>query len=158
LRPECSDLSRQPGNWEGRSKFSTWAFIRIRREILDLGRSWQPFVRLKVGRGDDDEEDGVLQWRPPLEGWRKLPVTADQLKAAYAKVAGSPLLGAAIQTLSKRERRIVKAHFASQRGPNKSIAHLARQYRRSYWKTTLIIGGAVLKLQQACREPERKVA
>jgi DNA-directed RNA polymerase sigma subunit (sigma70/sigma32) len=127
--------------WKRRAKFSAWAWICIRREVFALGARWQPFVRLKLGSGDPDEP-GLHEW----EVWLGRPNAA------------SPFLAEAMKQLSKRERRMVKAHFASQRGPKKTLARLARQHRRSYWWATHVVHKAVKKLQEACRELDQGVA
>jgi RNA polymerase sigma factor (sigma-70 family) len=148
--------------WKRRAKFSAWAWICIRREVFALGAKWQPFVRLKLGSGDPDEP-GLHEWevwlgRPNCPAWNALPATADEIHAGYAKVAASPFLAEAMKQLTKRERRMVKAHFAPQRGPKKSFTRLARQHCRSYWWATSVVYKAVKKLQVACRELDQGVA
>lgn len=132
------------------ASFKTWAMKCVNGKILDFIKEWDQFI----SRWDDEDEDRVYWWDIwadiPTEGWAKLETTPEELRIAFEDISDkSEAVNAALLSLSKRERRIIKAAFL--RNPQRGFDQIARDEKLSYKRVTNIVYGAISKMRRAAQ-------
>ena len=134
--------------------FSSWVTYRITGSIKNFIENWAVM--------DSLDESGVVEedfcwWQIwgslPYEGWTELPATPGELRAWYEDIQDkSDLLGAALLSLSRRERNMVRDFYVRKL----PLDQVAREYKLSYKKTSKVIKALVTKLRKIVLTIEQK--
>lgn len=144
-------------SWEGRGPFRAYAEKSIRGYILNFIKEWEEYLPFESDLEDEDE-DRVVWWDSwgyvPTEQWTDLPITPELIRMAYEDIRDkTAALKAALLSLTKRERQMVRAAFLQ--SPAVKLEQIARDHGVSYKRTTNIVYGAIAKMRKVVLGYER---
>lgn len=141
--------------WEGRAKFSTFAFKWINEELKGFIERWQEMEQLDLT--NDEDENRVHEWMIwgifPSEGWTSLPATPSEIDDNFERVAYHGALAAAMLSLSRAERKMIEARYM--RDPQVRVEQIARDNKCSYYEATSTLYYAVKKLRETISRIEK---